>query len=206
MKSIYFRNREVTICGKESPAAHDKNATILSPADDYELTSIPLMMEANTNLGHLVVTENEKYSQEEIYRQIVFKLQKINAGGGLITNSEGKYLMILRRGVWDLPKGKQEEGESIELTSQREVEEEVGLKCILGDAICTTHHIYRLEKHLVLKDTYWYSMQYNGNQAPVPQTIEQIERCEWCSPSEVAFNLQNSYASIVEVFAKAGII
>lgn len=208
MKNIYFRNRAIIICTKEYASEHagDKSSKTLSPSDNYELSALPLMMESATEIENLYITENEKYSQEEIYKQVTSHLQLINAGGGVITNSEGRYLMILRRGVWDLPKGKQEEGEDIALTAHREVLEEVGLDCNPEKLMCVTHHIYRLNGTLVLKDTYWYSMVYSGTEAPVPQTEEQIEKCDWCSPEEVAFNLQNSYSSIVEVFASSGII
>lgn len=208
MRSIYFRNRAIIICSKEYALAHSKeqSARILSPSDNYELSAIPLMMEASTEIENLFVAENEKYTQDAIYNQITSQLKLINAGGGLITNHEGKYLMILRRGVWDLPKGKQEDGEDIKVTAQREVLEEVGLDCKPENLICITHHIYRLNGSLVLKDTYWYSMVYDGTEIPVPQTEEQIEKCCWCTKDDAAFNLQNSYASIVEVFAQASVI
>ena len=56
------------------------------------------------------------------------KYLEVNAGGGLVINSKGEYLLIRRSGLWDLPKGHQEPGEPIEETALREVEEETGLK------------------------------------------------------------------------------
>ena len=40
--------------------------------------------------------------------------KKIIAGGGIVENEERKILFQFRRGKWDLPKGKLEEGETIE--------------------------------------------------------------------------------------------
>lgn len=47
--------------------------------------------------------------------------KRIDAAGGVVFNSEGKILVIHRLGVWDLPKGKAEKGESMEETALREV-------------------------------------------------------------------------------------
>jgi hypothetical protein len=41
----------------------------------------------------------------------------IKAGGGLVINPFGKVLLIFRRGVWDLPKGKQDPGETLAQTA-----------------------------------------------------------------------------------------
>ena len=54
----------------------------------------------------------------------------VQAAGGLVENDEGKVLIIFRRGKWDLPKGKMDEGETPALCAIREVEEETGLRNI----------------------------------------------------------------------------
>ena len=51
----------------------------------------------------------------------------IEAGGGMVFNPIGELLMMLRRGQWDMPKGKLDEGETIEACALREVEEETGI-------------------------------------------------------------------------------
>ena len=38
----------------------------------------------------------------------------IDAAGGIAYNEHGEILMIFRRGKWDLPKGKRDEGENME--------------------------------------------------------------------------------------------
>src|SRR4051794_38766340 len=52
----------------------------------------------------------------------------IEASGGLVQNSKGEYLVIYRRGKWDLPKGKLEYDETPEQAGIREVEEECGIE------------------------------------------------------------------------------
>ena len=54
--------------------------------------------------------------------------KKIIAAGGLITNEKNQLLMMFRRGKWDLPKGKVDEGETLEAAAVREVQEETGIK------------------------------------------------------------------------------
>lgn len=131
----------------------------------------------------------------------------IHAGGGLVKNSEGNYLLIFRRGVWDLPKGKLEPGESIENCALREVQEETGLDgLILGSPICVTHHSYSLNGTRVIKHTHWFNMQYNGNGKLIPQTEEQIEEARWVKPSELEEKLSSTFPSIREVFANAGLL
>ena len=69
----------------------------------------------------------------------------ITAGGGLVQNGFGEYLLIFRNGKWDLPKGKQERGEKIYETALREVQEECGLDSLmLGRFIACTWHSYWL--------------------------------------------------------------
>jgi 8-oxo-dGTP pyrophosphatase MutT (NUDIX family) len=51
----------------------------------------------------------------------------IKAGGGIVVNEQNEVLLIYRRGKWDLPKGKLDDGETIEECALREVKEETGL-------------------------------------------------------------------------------
>ena len=70
------------------------------------------------------------------------------AAGGLVTNPNGEILWIFRRGFWDLPKGKLDEGETIQSCAVREVQEETGLINIqLHQMIGFTNHTY-FDKYL----------------------------------------------------------
>lgn len=131
----------------------------------------------------------------------------VTAGGGLVKNPEGKVLMIFRNGIWDLPKGHQEEGEDIRATALREVEEETGLEGLeMRDLICVTEHTYVRDGINHLKHTWWFEMFCPFPGRTVPQTEEGISEARWISKAELPDRLNGTYPNIVEVFRKAKII
>ncbi|TAE99248.1 MAG: NUDIX domain-containing protein, partial [Runella slithyformis] len=67
---------------------------------------------------YLVVKE-----KEVVEKQIKKMYAVIKAAGGIVTKDE-KLLLIHRRGVWDLPKGKLDNNEKSKKAALREVEEE----------------------------------------------------------------------------------
>jgi 8-oxo-dGTP pyrophosphatase MutT (NUDIX family) len=113
------------------------------------------------------------------------------AGGVLFRNgnaskAEGapEVLLIYRRELWDLPKGKQEPNESIKMCARREVSEEVGcsLPRIEGRLGTTQHSFYRDDQKYD-KTTYWFAMNIPSEEHAElePQAEEQIEDLEWVS-------------------------
>ncbi len=132
----------------------------------------------------------------------------ILAGGGLVKNEHGELLMIYRRGKWDLPKGKLDEGETIEVCALREVMEETGLVNVeLGRLLEIGYHEY-YDTYLdrdVVKETHWFAMTAYGEQPLLPQTEEDITDIRWLSGQELEECLRDSYPNIVEVVTKAGI-
>lgn len=131
----------------------------------------------------------------------------IKAGGGLVRNEEGELLLIFRRGKWDLPKGKLDEGETIEACAIREVEEETGVKHLaLGELISVTWHEY-FDKWLgeeVIKETHWFRMDVAGVPALVPQTEEDITAIEWTKKSDLPQRMDQSYITIIDVLEESG--
>ena len=126
--------------------------------------------------------------------------EKIMAAGGIVTNEEGAILFMFRRGKWDLPKGKLDEGETLEQCAVREIEEETGLRnVVLGNLIGTTIHHYTEHGRSIEKETHWYSMKASGNQALIPQTEEDISELKWVNKKELGKYLENSYDNIVEI-------
>jgi len=131
--------------------------------------------------------------------------KKIIAAGGLVTNEKNELLMMFRRGKWDLPKGKVDEGETLEIAAIREVQEETGIKNIsLGKFIDVTNHEY-FEKRLnsdVMKETHWFAMHVDGESKLIPQTEEDIEKIIWADEEELKECLKNTYQSIKEIIEK----
>ena len=131
---------------------------------------------------------------------------EVNAAGGLVTNGKGEFLLIRRSGLWDLPKGHQDPGESLEDTAVREVEEETGLHGLkLGKFICTTDHCYQRDEKWYLKHTWWYAMSCPEQQECTPQTEEDITEVRWVSKHELPSLLLQTYPTIVEVFRSVGL-
>src|SRR5215218_6550882 len=106
--------------------------------------------------------------------------KKIIAAGGIVENENGEILFQFRRGVWDLPKGKLDDGESLEECAVREVEEETGLKKVeLEEFLLATYHTYHENGKQVLKESHWYKMRADGRQELTPQTSEDISEVKW---------------------------
>ncbi|MEX6689389.1 NUDIX domain-containing protein [Danxiaibacter flavus] len=129
----------------------------------------------------------------------------IIAAGGLVTNEKNELLMIFRRGKWDLPKGKLDEGESIEACALREVREETGLQQLdLLNEVGITYHEYfdKFTNADVIKRTHWYAMKTVTDQNLTPQTEEDIEQIVWADRKQIADHLTNSYKNIVEIIDK----
>ncbi|SDH14360.1 NUDIX hydrolase [Chitinophaga filiformis] len=127
------------------------------------------------------------------------------AAGGLITNAEEEVLLMFRRGKWDLPKGKREKGETLEIAAVREVAEETGLRSIeLEHKIGETFHFYTTREKKTLKHTYWYKMKFTGTELTVPQIEEDIVDIQWIKPEHLSKYLKFSYQNIVDVFEKEG--
>ena len=128
------------------------------------------------------------------------KYNCITAAGGVVINDEEKILMIFRRGKWDLPKGKLEDDEPVELCAEREVKEETGLSQIaLERFVTTTYHTYEEKGQPVLKNTHWYLFRAHGHQSLKPQTEEDIMEIEWVDKKELKLYLDQSYALIKDV-------
>lgn len=155
------------------------------------------MFEKQEHISNLIITTD---NPEETYKRIASSFTQITAAGGVVVNPDGEYLFIYRHGVWDLPKGKQEIGESIEETALREVKEECGVEGItISKYICSTLHTYRRDGEFVLKETHWYSMKDSSKENLIPQIEESISSAKWVKREDIKNCLVNTYPSIIEV-------
>ena len=131
--------------------------------------------------------------------------QLIQAAGGAVKNDKGEVLLIFRKGKWDLPKGKLEGNEPIELCADREVKEETGLEEIqLRKPLIKTYHTYKEKGTNILKETYWFLFDAPGDQKLEPQTEEQILKAEWVAPANLDRYTDNTYPLIIDVLQSAG--
>ncbi len=140
-----------------------------------------------------------------LFRQFSSYFSLVKAGGGVVSNPDSEVLLIFRRGKWDLPKGKNERGETPEQTAIREVSEETNLQNLkLNDFITDTFHTYYVGNNAILKQTRWYHLSNNGEDTLVPQVNEDITHAIWVSPEHLKDYYQNMFHSIIEVLEKSG--
>lgn len=123
------------------------------------------------------------------------------AAGGVVSDEEGRLLVIRRLGKWDLPKGKVDEGEGTEAAAIREVREECGLEelRIIGP-MPSTWHTYERKGRRHLKRTDWFLMQGSSREELVPQQEEDIEEARWITRGELAPIERDTYPSLLPVF------
>jgi len=107
----------------------------------------------------------------------------ITAGGGYVAcplDDDGVALLVIfRRGAWDLPKGKQDPGESPEACALREVREEVGIDELQSvRPLGTTQHGYVRDDRYEVKTTHWFLMR-TPERTFEPERREGIVRVTW---------------------------
>ena len=161
------------------------------------------MFEVSDTLLRIFIPTNDI---EDTYAKVCAEFLEVNAGGGLVENRRGDFLLINRNGLWDLPKGHQDPGEDINVTALREVQEETGIEELsLQELVCITDHCYKRNGIWHLKHTWWYRMLDNKPIDLTPQREEDISKAAWVAKSSLPPFLQNTYPSIIEVFREAKI-
>lgn len=124
----------------------------------------------------------------------------IEAAGGIVFNPHQEFLLIFRRGYWDLPKGKIDKGETPELTAIREVWEECGLTDLkITGNLEPSFHTYWLKGKRILKKSYWFEMKIPDFQLPILQTEEDIEDSVWITKKNFTPYRPLTYPSVVDV-------
>ena len=198
MHKIYFEKRCIIICPPDEQAITDPNAIIYNIGTDIDIHTLVGLCETTDTLNKIYIPTDDV---EDTYRRICREFLEVNAGGGLVSNRRGDYLLISRNGMWDLPKGHQDPGEDISVTALREVQEETGIdQLTLGDLICITDHCYLRNGIWHLKHTWWYDMLYTDPTDLTPQKEEDITKAAWVAKSSLPPYLLNTYPSIIEVF------
>src|SRR5215216_3434634 len=178
LRKIYFGDKPLFFSESKSdelkPFLHEKDTVILKEIKKDEIISlIGKMQEAKTKTGIIL------YNVEEAFNAVKKEFTLIQASGGLVYDNS-RVLLIFRRGKWDLPKGKLDEGEDLGECAIREIKEETGLENVkLEQTLCTTYHTYYEGGQHILKESHWHLLKGNDNEPLIPQTDEDIEKCEW---------------------------
>ncbi|MDI6833463.1 MAG: NUDIX domain-containing protein [Bacteroidales bacterium] len=190
-----------------------KNKIILITDDIHILKHITdrVLIKYQPNINEIIDTlkvfsDNDDYQQlilisyelETFYIKLynLFKVV-LGAGGVVFNETMDKILFILRNGVWDLPKGKIDFGESDEKAAIREVCEETGVcDLTLIKRLDPTLHIYFSNNEAYLKETHWFSMKAKETLPLIPQKEEKIEVVQWFTPDDIRANWDNMFLSI----------
>ncbi len=108
----------------------------------------------------------------------------VQAAGGVVwrrsTGGDVEVLLVHRPKYddWTLPKGKLEPGEAFEAGARREVEEETGLRCVLGDELATSRYRDRHGRDKVVR--YWAMTSKGGEFTP----NDEVDEVRWLPPAE----------------------
>ena len=201
MHKIYFEKRCIIICPPDEQTLSDPNAVLYNNGTNDDISTLVELFETSDTLARIYIPAE---NIEDTYRMICSEFVEVNAGGGLVSNRRGDFLLISRNGLWDLPKGHQDPGEDISVTALREVQEETGIdQLIPRGLICVTDHCYRRDGKWHLKHTWWYDMLYTDPTDLPPQREEDITKAAWVARSSLPPYLLNTYPSILEVFREA---
>ena len=145
------------------------------------------------NCTSMVLESNDPDALFQSFQQ---RYDKVQAAGGVVEDDD-HVLLIHRRGKWDLPKGKLDEGETLEACALREIGEETGLKTLeLGELLMVTWHTYRYEGRPSLKESFWYTVRGSQKDRLAPQEEEDIDQCLWVKKRDLERYRSGTHASL----------
>lgn len=127
--------------------------------------------------------------------------REVSAAGGVIWRvvDSGLEVVVVHRPKyddWSFPKGKLNRGESYEHGAVREVEEETGLRCVMGRELASVR--YRDGKGRPKRVRYWEMRPTGGRFVP----NSEVDEMRWLSLSETASALSHRYdLGVLESFA-----
>jgi len=202
MYKVYYNDR-VILFGKikEEQAKSKGSKTYISSKDS--IAAIWKRFKKNGKIKKAYIIGNEK----KILKELIAQFNLVKAGGGLVKNKSGEYLLIFRNKKWDLPKGKLEKRETAKAGAKREVEEECGIKGVkVVTPLQETYHIYELQGKLNIKQTKWFEMSYSGSQATKPQREEGIEKAIWVKKAQIGRLTKNMYPSVIDILRNKKLI
>jgi len=108
-------------------------------------------------------------------------VKRVEAAGGVVVDGDGMVCLVHRPRYddWSLPKGKLDRGETFEQAALREVEEETGLVCELGDELAPTEYHDRKGRPKVVR--YW---RMDVVDDPGFDPNDEVDELRWLAPAE----------------------
>lgn len=195
MYKVHFENRFILISSE--PDRVQKYGLFHKFYDTKELYKIIADFQADTSIPAINI-----YGPDITHIWKIFRIYftEVNAAGGLVKHSTGRFLFIEKKGKLDLPKGHVEPGENDEECALREVSEECGIK---GHKIIKplqpSYHTYTWEGISYLKKTSWFLMEYKGKMITEPQIKEGITGVEWLLPEEISKIKSTAWLSLMDL-------
>jgi len=195
MLKVHFENRFITI--SPEPDRLQKYGLFHKFYSTDELYRIISDFQSDPHVSSINI-----YGPDIKYIWKIFRIYftEVEAAGGLVKHTSGRYLFIEKRGKLDLPKGHIEGNEQPEECALREVSEECG---IVGHKIIKplepSYHTYTWQGISYLKKTSWFLMDYNGKMVTEPQIKEGITRVEWLLPKEISKIKSSAWLSLMDL-------
>ena len=193
MYKVFVNEAPLILTNKLSEINNNKYF-LLNPEAINE--AIDLLMEGKIKKAYIYHPNHS-----EILNKFCKSIKREVAAGGVVTNKQGEVLFIYRNNKWDLPKGRCEKGESLEVCALREVGEETGVKELkIENQLLTTYHVFKRKEKYRLKEVFWYAMRTTYTGPLTPQLDEGIEKVKWKNPEQITKALTKSYTNIRILF------
>jgi 8-oxo-dGTP pyrophosphatase MutT (NUDIX family) len=200
--TIYFNDKPVFLCSAITTEIreymHHPDAVYIDELSSAAINSLLHEIKKPEFHGGILFDADLDHLKKAFFKHF----KKIKAGGGLVKNKNNEILMIFRRGKWDLPKGKLDDGETIAECAVREVQEETGLqKLVLQKPAGITYHCYEEFGKSILKESHWFHMLSEADEKLTPQTEEDISEIVWVKKENLKPYLENSFPTIVQLLS-----
>lgn len=193
MYEVFIDQKPVVFIEKQELSTENlvEKAKNISSLDDLK----PLLRKASIASPLYLTAKNPK----KAFNTFFADYKKIDAAGGIVQRKE-KFLVIKRKGLWDIPKGRIDKGEDAETACVREIMEECGIDGhSIVHPLCETYHIMKWNGQPALKRTFWYMLTYNGPKETTPETKEDITEAKWMSREKLLGIRDKTFGSITVV-------
>jgi 8-oxo-dGTP pyrophosphatase MutT (NUDIX family) len=196
MYKVFVDNKVIYFTDEFKKIKKGNEYVLISILESRSFPILEFRRDLSDFIDLIVVSNNPQSSLRSVFNDFDW----VEAAGGLVRR-KNKFLLIHRLGMWDLPKGKIDPGETREFAAIREVEEECGIKAPrLQKHLLTTYHTYEFRGKPTIKRNDWYLMDYCGPKQLLPQAEEDITEAVWLTKQEICEKLSLAYPSIQDVF------